>query len=154
MGQPVTSESLDSGYAYASVDTGPSHDDVRRVVTSYYAALSARDWVRFAEHFWPGADLTTVWIAPGGQEPSVVTISVPDFVAAAPRGPDSRAIFEERFDSTRTTVSGGLAQAWVYYSARFGEPEDLTEWNGIDAITLLRHRGEWRIVAIAYESVL
>ena len=50
----------------------------------------------------------------------------------------------------RITRSGNLAQAWVHYHARFGDPGELMEWSGIDAFTLLYHDGEWKIVEIVY----
>ena len=76
--------------------------------------------------------------------------SVPDFVAQAPEGPGSREIFEERMVSASIQVSGNVAQAWVRYDARFGDPGQVAEWSGIDAFTLIRHRGEWRFTSLAY----
>jgi len=116
----------------------------------YYRDLSARDWTAFADRFWPGATITTVW-HPGGEDSARVWVTtVPDFVAAAPEGPDSRAIFEETMRDARILVRGDLAQAWVQYHARFGDPGAITEWQGVDAVTLMRHAGRWRIVALAF----
>lgn len=117
---------------------------------SYYRALSGRDWEAFASHFWPGATLTTVWQPAGEDAARVVTTSVPDFVAQAPLGPGSRSVFEETMREARIRTVGDLAQAWVRYQARFGDPGDLAEWEGVDAFTLMRRDGRWRIVALAY----
>jgi hypothetical protein len=38
----------------------------------------------------------------------------------------------------------------VVYRARFGDSEAIAEWQGIDAISLLRHGGRWRIVSLAF----
>jgi hypothetical protein len=117
---------------------------------TYYRDFSARNWTAFAGHFWPGADLTTIWQPPGEDSARVVATSVPDFVAQAPRGPGSRAIFEERMLEARITTTGDLAQAWVRYRATFGNPGQVSEWEGTDAFTLLRHHGQWRIAALAF----
>ncbi|HZL99854.1 MAG TPA: nuclear transport factor 2 family protein, partial [Planctomycetota bacterium] len=124
--------------------------ELRAVLERYYADFSARDWPAFAGHFWPGATITTRWQPPGEGAPRVVVTSVPDFVAQAPQGPGSRSIFEERLTGAETRVEGGLAQVWARYAARFGDPGDVDEWTGIDAFTLMRHDGEWKIVALAF----
>jgi hypothetical protein len=119
---------------------------------AYYRDLSARDWVAFADHFWPGATITTVWQPPGEDSARVVATSVPAFVAQAPQGPGSREIFEERMLDARVVTVGGLAHAWVRYHARFGDPGAVSEWEGTDAVTLMRHGGRWRIVSLAFQS--
>lgn len=117
---------------------------------AYYRDLSARDWDAFADHFWVGADIATIWPPPGADSTRVFVSSVPEFVARAPEGPGSRAIFEERPLEARVVTHGTLAQAWVRYHARFGDPGTVSEWEGVDAFTLLRHAGRWRIVALAF----
>jgi hypothetical protein len=133
-------------------DDAIAHDSVRATLESYYGAFSDRDWSRFAEHFWPGATLTAIWTPPGESAERVVATSVPAFVEQAPLGPGSREIFEERMTSARIAVHGDLAQAWAGYEARFGDPGEVSEWRGIDAFTLMRHDGEWRISSLAYVS--
>lgn len=118
----------------------------------YYADLSARDWDAFADRFWPGATITTVWQPPGEEAERVVVTSVPEFVERAPEGPGSREIFEERMEDVRVRVRGDLAQAWARYAARFGDPGDVAEWEGTDAFTLMQHDGRWRIVSLAFAS--
>lgn len=128
----------------------PGSAEVRSAVESYYAAFSDRNWDGFARHFWPGATLTTIWTPPGEDSERVVATTIPDFVAQAPAGPGSREIFEERPLEMDVRVDHGLAQVWARYRARFGDPGDVTEWEGVDAFTLLRHGDEWRIMSIAY----
>jgi hypothetical protein len=65
-------------------------------------------------------------------------------------GPDSKPIFEERLTDVVVRSYGNLAQAWATYTARFGEPGNVATWEGIDAFTLLRHDGTWRIVSLSY----
>ena len=117
---------------------------------SYYRDFSARNWSAFAAHFWPGAAITTIWQPPGEDTARVVATSIPDFVAQAPRGPGSRAIFEERMLEARIASTADLAQAWVRYRATFGDPGHVSEWEGTDAFTLLRHRGRWRITGLTF----
>lgn len=132
--------------------TAPDTDTtlVLAELRSYYRDLSERNWVSFAEHFWKGATITTIWRAPGTEAPGVWYTTVPEFVAAAPEGPDAKEIFEETMLDARIRVAGGLAQAWVRYHARFGDPGAVQEWEGIDAITLMRHDGRWRIASLAF----
>ena len=130
--------------------TPPMEDEVRAELLSYYADFSARDWEKFAGHFWPGATLTTVWQPPGEPAPRVVVTSIPEFIAKAPEGPGSKPIFEEKMTSAEMRIHGNLAQVWARYEAKFGEPGQVMEWSGIDAFTLMKHGGRWRIVSLAY----
>ena len=125
---------------------------VRTVVERYYERLSARDWAALPASFWPEATLSTVWQPPGESGPRVVVTAIESFTAMAPEGPGSRSIFEERPLEVRLRVGDGIATAWVRYAARFGDPGNVTCWTGIDAITLLRHDGEWRIASIGYSN--
>ncbi len=97
--------------------------------------------------------MATIWTPAGEDDDRVVAVSVPDFVAQTPSGPDSREIFEERMVSARIEAEGDLAQAWTEYTARFGDPGDVIEWRGLDAFTLMRHGGQWKIVSLAYVSL-
>lgn len=123
---------------------------VRRTLERYYEALSDLDSARFLGHFWPGADVSTIWQRPGADTAAVVVQPVAAFVRQWPEGPGSRSIFEERMEQAAITVAGDLAVAWVHYAARFGDPGAIDEWRGIDAFTLLRRGGEWRIVELAF----
>jgi hypothetical protein len=136
----------------ASVGGVAERHAVTAELERYYADLSARDWPAFAEHFWPGATITTSWQPPG--EPAIRgdVQTVEDFVAQAPEGPGSRAIFEEWMLESEVRVAGNLASAWVRYGARFGDPGDVMEWTGVDAFSLLRCAGRWRIVSLAFAA--
>jgi len=117
---------------------------------SYYTDLSTRDWPAFASHFWPGATITTAWQPPGEPFVRVDAQTVPEFIERAPEGPDSRAVFSEELVSADIRVAGNLAQAWVRYRARFGDPGDVEEWEGTDAFSLLQVDGRWKIIALAF----
>ena len=133
------------------VDTA-SRDSVVAELRRYYADFSARDWTAFSDHFWPGATLTTVWQPPGSPSPRVEIITIPEFVRRAPDGPGSKPIFDEQMDSVRVRVSGNLAQAWAFYTARFGDSTSVATWRGVDAFTIMYHDGRWRITSLAYAS--
>ena len=119
-------------------------------VTSYYRDLSARDWDAFASHFWRGATVTTIWEPDGESGRRVVFTSVPEFIAEADQGPAGKAIFEEHLTTTEVHLSGNLAVVWAEYRVRFGEPGDVREWTGIDAFTLMKHVGIWKITSVAF----
>jgi hypothetical protein len=124
--------------------------DLRDAVDAYYRDLSARDWSAFADHFHPGAVLSTRWTPPGAAAPEVMMSSVSEFVAQAHLGPDSQPVFEEWPTSVEVRRQGDLAATWVRYVARFGAPGALQEWTGVEAITWILHDGRWRITAIAW----
>ncbi|NIM50179.1 MAG: hypothetical protein GTN62_07550 [Gemmatimonadales bacterium] len=125
---------------------------VLQELDAYYRDFSARDWEAFASHFWPGANITTASQSPGTDSVSVMAQSVADFIAQAPQGPGSREIFEEWMIEADVKVFHNLAQAWVRYGARFGDPGDIMEWEGIDAFTLMEVGGDWKISALVFTS--
>jgi hypothetical protein len=126
--------------------------EVENQLRQYYADFSARDWTAFASHFWPGAIITTAWQPPGEPRVRVDVKTVPDFVARAPEGPGSKAVFSEEMLSADIRVSGGLAQAWVRYRAEFGDLGAVAEWEGTDAISLLLVDGRWKIVSLTFAA--
>jgi len=129
---------------------GTAREEVLLELRAYYKDFSARDWRAFAEHFWPGATITTIWQPEGEPKRRVVITPIDRFVAEAAKGPGSREIFEEWMIDAQVDVSEDLAQVWASYGARFGDPGEVMEWKGIDAFTLLKHEGRWRIVSLVY----
>ena len=48
-------------------------------------------------------------------------------------------------------MSGNLALVWAQYRVRFGDqPGNVREWSGIDAFTLMKHLGVWKITSMAF----
>ena len=139
-----------AGTASEAVEAARTEAEVRAVLLRYYADLTARDWPAVREHFWPAGAYATVWQTPGQPRALVEIVPVDTFIARAPQGPDSKPIFEERLTDVVVRSHGNLAQAWATYTARFGEPGNVATWEGIDAFTLLRHDGTWRIVSLSY----
>ncbi len=126
--------------------------EVVEELQQYYEDLSARDWAAFAAHFWPGATIQTVWVPPGEERAEVMVSSVEEFVAKAPEGPGSQPIFEERMLGHEVRIYGDLASVWATYEAKFGDENHLEHWGGIDAFTLLRLNGRWKIVSLGFSS--
>ena len=146
-----------AGFSEAALRVEGTQSDAERAevlaeLRQYYADFSARDWEAFASHFWKGATITTVWQPPGEAAERVVVTSVPDFVAQAPAGPGSKPIFEETMRDAQVRVFQNLAHVWARYDARFGDPGNVMEWSGIDAFTLMKHDGSWKIVALAFSA--
>lgn len=130
----------------------PQAAAVDAAVRRYYARLSARDWQALRSCFWDGATLATVWQPAGESAPRVFVTDIDEFCRRGPQGPGSQPIFEERVTAIELRLFENLAQAWARYEARFGNDEELLTWSGVDAITLMRFDGEWRITSISYTA--
>lgn len=129
-----------------------ARDSVLAELRAYYRDLSARDWSALRDHFWSGGTITTIWRPVGEERERVVVQTAAEFAEAGPEGPGSREIFEEEMVSHRIDADGsaGVATVWADYRARFGDPGDVTEWEGTDVFTLLRHDGRWRIASLVF----
>jgi len=125
---------------------------LNKLLASYYADMSERDWQEYREYFWDDATLTTSWQKEGDTVARVNVTSIDAFIEQTPRGPDSQPIFSERMKSASIQVRDNLATAWVEYDAEFGQPDSLMRWSGTDVFTFLRHDGEWKIVSLVFES--
>ncbi len=118
-------------------------------VTAYYRDLTARDWDAFARHFWRGAVVTMIWEPQDGSERRVDFISVPDFIAQMDLGQDSTFIFEQKMGTVELQFDGTVAQVWSRHRVRFGEPGAVRDWIDVDAFTLMKHVGLWKISSMA-----
>ncbi len=130
----------------------PDETAVLAEIEAYYRDFSARDWEAFADHFWEGATMTTIWQPAEADTLQVMMMTIPDFVTQAPEGPGSKPIFEERMTDAEVKVTGNLAQVWAHYEAKFGDENNLMEWTGIDAFTLMYYDDRWCITSLAYVS--
>ncbi len=118
-------------------------------VTAYYRDLTARDWDAFARHFWRGAVVTMIWEPDDRSERRVDFLSVPDFIAQLDLGDDSTIIFEQLMGTVELHFDGNVAQVWSRHRVRFGEPGNVREWTDVDAFTLMKHVGLWKISSMA-----
>ena len=127
-------------------------EEILKELTDYYDHMSARNWDAYASHFWPGATITTIWQSAGDPAPRVLITTIKDFIAQAPQGPNSKPIFEERMTDADVRADGNLAQVWANYKARFGGLGKVDEWTGIDAFTLMKHEGHWKITGLTFAA--
>ena len=130
----------------------PDLEALKKILNDYYTTMSDRDWPQYKTFFSPDATLTTVWQGPTDTVPQINTNTISDFIAKTKDGPDSQPIFEEKMRSHEIKVKKNLATAWVSYEAKFGTEENLMEWTGMDLFSFMKYNGEWKIVALAFES--
>lgn len=129
-----------------------SQKEINQLLDDYYQTMSDRDWPNYKLFFTDDATLTTVWQEETDTVPKILTHSISEFIAQTKDGPDSQPIFEEKMNDTKIEVNNNLAQAWVNYSAKFGSKDNLYEWKGVDLFSFIRHKEEWKIVSIVFES--
>lgn len=151
---PAPGSSLVGQEHLQGVDPPPERRaEILAFIEAYYAAMSDRDWEAYAAFFEPGATIATLLHEPGQPRPEVLVHTIEEFVEQAPSGPGSREIFEERMEAATVLALGELAVVWARYTARFGDPGDVTTWRGVDAFSLLRVDGRWRIVSLTFGAL-
>ena len=114
--------------------------------------MSQRNWNAYKAFFADKATLTTIWQEPNDLKPKLLTNSITEFLAQTENGPDSQPIFEEKPIKIDIKRKKNLANAWVYYEAKFGTKDNLIEWKGYDLISLLKFDNKWYITSITYVS--
>ena len=122
----------------------PDVEAVKAEIRQMYVDLSARDWEKFEGHFCAGSVVIFK-----GRDGAARVMSLKEFDAMARKGVEGQPIYEERCDTLDARVHRDMAHAWSHFSAKVGTEEKLQKWSGIDAYSLLRIDGKWRIAAIA-----
>jgi hypothetical protein len=145
-------EKSDNTSSTLSFSDTPEGAAVEARLKEYYKDMSARNWKKYRTHFWDNGTITTAWKQPNDSLAKVDVTSIDDFIKETPNGPDSQPIFEETMRSSKISVQGNIAEAWVEYDAKFGTKENLSKWRGTDVFTLLRHDGQWKIVSLVFEA--
>lgn len=122
---------------------------------TYYDRFSRRDWPAFRESFWPGATIAVRWQPHRNADPVAEVQSIDAFLQTTQDGPDRLAVFDERMVFHEVRQYGDLAQVWATFRATFALPgaKPATHF-GVDAFHLLKDRGEWRIVSMAFTQEL
>jgi hypothetical protein len=134
------------------VDRSGEEDIILKFIENYYRDFSSRDWITFRTYFWEDGTITTVWQQPGDTVSKVHSVTIDEFIRQTPDGPDSQPVFEERLLNAEIEVRGNLARVWARYNAIFGTEQHLSEWQGTDLFSLLKHDGTWKIVSLTFES--
>jgi hypothetical protein len=132
-----------AGPAAAPVPLDPAAAEVQAEVRAMYADLSAREWEKFASHFAEGAVVLFK-----GRKP----VPIAEFIAHNRKALEGKEVFGEECLELDVRVHRDLAHAWSRFRGRVGSAEKVTTWSGIDAYTLLRIEGRWRIAAIAVST--
>ncbi len=122
----------------------PDAESVKAEIRQMYLDLSARDWTKFEAHFADGAVVIFK-----GHDGAARILSMTEFNAHAQKSVDGKPIYEEKCDTLDARVHHDMAHAWSHFSAKLGTAEKLHQWSGIDAYSLLRIDGKWKIAAIA-----
>ncbi|PQV44252.1 putative lumazine-binding protein [Jejuia pallidilutea] len=129
-----------------------SNSELEAFITDYYSVMSQRNWNAYKAFFADKATLTTIWQEPNDLKPKLLTNSITEFLAQTENGPDSQPIFEEKPIKIDIKRKKNLANAWVYYEAKFGTEDNLIKWKGYDLISLLKFDNKWYITSITYVS--
>ena len=140
------------GPAATSADSVASAE-VYAALRLYYARITARDWKSLALSFWPRVTVTTIQHgvsgAPGAGE--VETSPIEALISRAAAMKDCPVSMSTEMIRATVETYGPLADAWVTYRAHCGVARDsVTTHYGIDAIHLMKHRGEWRIAGLTF----
>jgi hypothetical protein len=122
------------------VGPGP---EVITAVEGMYGDLSARRWDALEAHFLPEAAL--VFATPSGPR----RMTPAKFVEMVRKNVEGKEIFEERMTAGSVRAHGDLAVVWSSFEGREGNGDDVRTWSGVDAFTLVKVEGRWRIALIA-----
>jgi hypothetical protein len=124
----------------AGPNPGP---EVIAAVELMYDDLSCRRWDALEAHFLPEASL--VFATPEGPK----RMAPDKFVAMVKKNVDGKEIFEERMVKGAVWAHQDLASVWSTFEGREGNAKDVREWTGVDAFTLVKSEGRWRIAHVA-----
>jgi len=135
----------------ASADA-PADAPLVALLEGYYADFGARNWTGFAGHFWPGATITTIRKPAGAPREVVVVTQVDEYVALAGANGANATPITIKLTARDVRRDGILAQVFARFDANTQAQGELHTWHGVDAFTLMRHEGEWRIAALVIGS--
>jgi len=121
----------------------PAEAEVLDAVRAMYADLSARRWDAFEAHFLPEASLTFA----GNDGPRKQ--SAAEFIRIVGKKLEGKEIFSERMKEGSARVHGNVAHVWSKFEGQEGSTGQVRTWSGVDAYTLFRTAGRWKIAAIA-----
>lgn len=125
--------------ASPSAAQSPDRDAAYAVVTRLFDAMRVRDTAAMRTAFVPGATLQSV------SAQGLRSDSIDDWIGGVGRAP-AGVVLDERLANEVVQVSGDLATVWVDYWFFVGERFSHC---GVDAFTLARVDGRWRIVSVA-----
>jgi|SRR5688572_22870088 hypothetical protein len=116
--------------------------EVIAAVELMYDDLSERRWDALAAHFMPDSSLVFAMpIGPRRMNPAA-------FVEMVKKNVEGKDVFEERMTHAWVRTHGNLAVVWSSFAGREGNGEDIRMWSGVDAFTLVKTEGRWKISLI------
>jgi hypothetical protein len=123
-------------------DPGPG-PEVIAAVELMYDDLSSRRWDQLEAHFLPEAAL--VFSSPTGPK----RVSPLQFIETVKKNVEGKEVFEERMTAGAVRAHGNLATVWSSFEGREGTGTDIRTWSGVDAFTLVKVDGRWKIALVA-----
>jgi hypothetical protein len=121
----------------------PTTAEVIASVERMYDDLSSRRWEALEAHFLPEASL----VFSGEKGPK--RVGVPQFIEMVRKNVEGKELFEERMTNAWVRTHGDLAFVWSSFAGRVGTAEKYETWSGVDAFTLLRVDGRWKVSQVA-----
>jgi hypothetical protein len=135
----------------ASADA-PADAPLVALLEGYYADFGARNWTAFAGHFWPGATIATIRKPVGAPRETVVVTLVDEYVTSASSAGANATPITIKLTARDVRRDGILAQVFARFDANVQAQGELHTWHGVDAFTLMKHDGEWRIASLVIGS--
>ena len=117
--------------------------ELTAAVDAMYDDLSERRWDALATHFLP--DATVVFCSAKGPNRK----SVADFIEMVRKKVDGLEVFEERMTHSWVRNYHDIAVVWSTFEGKEGSKENVKTWSGVDAFTLMKVNGAWRITQVA-----
>jgi hypothetical protein len=147
-GQVVTQAPDPSGTPPAATD----ETQVGELLQRYYDDFATGDWTRLRQHFWPDATLVTIRSPGLGAPPSVVVLSIGDYIVRHGNGGSRGSKLRIELDTRRIESVGSIASAITHYRAIDSSGQEEQSWRGADLFSLVRHEGQWRIASLVFEG--
>jgi hypothetical protein len=149
---------LGSCLAFAAIAfalPGEERDEEKAVIETMqrcYQSLSSRDFLALRQCFWPQAIITTYWKrTPKSKAPEVYVQYLEEFIVNASKSFGQLTQFSQVSRSHEINQYDNIAQVWSVYEMKFTTKEGKAmTWRGVDMFHLMRHEGQWKIVALTY----
>ena len=122
------------------VGPGP---EVIVAIDQMYDDLSSRRWDALEAHFLPEASL--VFATANGPRRLTPTA----FIEMVKKAVEGKEVFEERMLTGSVRAHGDLATVWSSFEGREGNGTEIRTWSGVDAFTLVKVEGRWKISQVA-----
>ncbi|MCG3137181.1 MAG: hypothetical protein HJJLKODD_01024 [Phycisphaerae bacterium] len=129
-------------------------DAVMRTVEQLYSTLSNRQWEALKALFAEGATIATVRSASNDQPEQAEARPAREWIDQYRPVFEGKTTFTEKSLHHEVQTFGTVAQVWSHFEATYTDTEhpEPQFFTGIDAFTLLKVNGQWRILTIAYAS--